>query len=283
MTSAVETWRSLVLARRVQMDAAFDALRRSSGDFWDRRAERFRALGMRLADDDLGLRVMRRLTTSESTVLDVGAGAGRYARAIAPYVRRVVAVEPNEALAEHLRADAAADGLTNIEVVVAPWHEAEVAPADLVLCSHVLYPHAEIDDWLTRLDQHARGACLILAMTSWLEPPLLLDLWRRFHGEPRHGQPDARNVFDVLYDLGIPPNVEVAPLRTGAGQWTFASLDEAVAVCREHLILPPDPDTDRELTAALTDALLRTPDGALNLPSPARSVAALWWQADGRG
>lgn len=281
MAGAVETWRSLVLARRAQMDAAFATLRRTSGDFWDRRAERFRALGLRLAADDLGLRLAQRLTTAHSTVLDVGAGAGRYARAIAPSVQRVVAVEPNASLAHHLRADAIVDGLTNIEVVVAPWFEATVAPADLVLCAHVLYPHAEIDEWIARLGQHAREACLLLAMTAWQEPPLLLELWRRFHGEPRIGQPDARHLFDALVELGIPPNVEVAPLRTGAGQWTFASLDEAVAVCREHLILPPDPATDRELASALVAALEPTADGALTLPSLARSVAALWWQADG--
>lgn len=280
--AALAGWRAIVLARQAQMDAAYERLRRSSGDFWDRRAERFRAMGMRLAEDDLGLRLVRRLTTPASTVLDVGAGAGRYARAIAPFVRRVVAVEPNGALAEHLRADAAAEGLTNIEVIEAGWEDAEVEAADLVLCSHVLYPHPDIELWLRRLDAHIApgGAALILAMAAWQEPAPLLELWQRFHGEPRRGQPDARNVFDALYDLGIVPNMEAAPLRTGAGMWTFASIDEALAACREHLILPADPDTDRELTAALRDAL-EPADGGLRLPNPPRIVAGLWWAADG--
>lgn len=280
MTDALEAWRLIVLARQQQMDAAYARLRRTSGDFWDRRATRFRALGRRLADDDLGLRLLRQRTNADSTVLDVGAGAGRYACAIAPSVRRVVAVEPNAALAAHLRADAAEAGITNIEVVEARWEEANVSVADVVLCSHVLYPHAEVADFIGKLDAHARRACLILAMAAWQEPPLLLELWQRFHGEPRRGQPDARHVIAALYALGIPPNVEVAPAGGDSLAWTFASLAEAVAVCREHLILPAGAEHERALTAALDAALVPVADG-LQLPSPPRIVAGIWWTADG--
>jgi SAM-dependent methyltransferase len=277
--TALDIWREIVLSRQRQMDAAYAQLRRTSGDFWDRRAERFRAMGLRLADDDLGLRLLRRLTTAESTVLDVGAGTGRYARAIAPHMRRVVAVEPNGALLEHLRADAAEAGLMNIETVEARWEDALVEPADVVLCSHVLYPHAEIEPFIRKLEAHARASCLILAVAAWQEPPALLELWQRFHGEPRRGQPDARNIFNVLYEMGILANVEMAPQRAVGGMWTFSSLGEAVAVCREHLILPADPDTDRELASALQTALQPTRDGGFMLPSQPRVVAGLWWSS----
>jgi SAM-dependent methyltransferase len=273
--TALETWREIVLARQLQMDAAYAALRRDSHDFWDRRAERFRSIGLRLAEDDLGLRLLRRLTDRESTVLDVGAGTGRYARAIAPHVRHVVAVEPNAALVEHLRADAASDGLTNVEVVVARWEDVAVEPADVVLCSHVLYPHPEVEAFIRKLDAHARRTCLILATANWSEPALLLDLWQRFHGEPRCGQPDARHVFNVLYELGIVPNVEVASARTS--MWTVSSLEEAVALCREHLILPDGPDVDTALRAEMDAALVPSADGKLALPAPPRIIAGLWW------
>jgi len=278
---ALETWRDLVLARKRQMDAAYARLDRTSGDFWERRADRFRTYSARLPEDDLGLRLLRHLTDEGSTVLDVGAGAGRYARAIAPHVRRVVAVEPSEALAGYLRADAAGEGLTNIDVVEARWEDATVEPADVVLCSHVLYPLAEIEGFIRKLDAHARRACLILATAAWSEPPLLLELWQRLHGEPRVGQPDARHVFDVLYALGIPANLEVAAFRAAAPMWAFGSLDEAVAAAREHLIVPPDPATEHELRVALADGMLTGPDGGLTLPSPPRVVAGLWWHADG--
>lgn len=280
MSSGLDAWREVVLARRAQMDAAYAALGRTSADFWDRRAQQMRAVSLRLPEDDPGLRLLRRFTTAASTVLDVGAGAGRYARALAPHVRRVVAVEPNQALVDHLCADAVTDGLTTIEVVPVPWEDAVVEPADLVLCAHVLNPHPEIGPFVNKLDQHTRGVCVLLAMADWGEPPLLLDLWRRFHGTPRVGQPDARHLFDALYDLGIPANVEIAP-PVPSTQWTFATLAEALAACREHLILPPDPALDRELTAALTASARQTEAGAFRLDAPPRVLAALWWRADG--
>jgi len=276
--SALDTWRAIVLARQRQMDAAYAALHRTSADFWDRRAERFRAMGQRLPNDDLGLRLLRRLTEADSTVLDVGAGAGRYARAIAPHVRRVVAVEPNGALVTNLRADVAADGLTNVEVVEARWEEADVGPADLVLCSHVLYPHAEIEAFVRKLDAHAHRTCLVLATAAWREPALLLTLWQRFHGEPRCGQPDARHIFNVLYEMDIFPNVETAPAR--GSMWTFDSIENAVAACREHLILPADQEIDEVLDTELRAALVPAPDGRLMLPDPPRIIAGLWWGAD---
>ena len=281
--SALETWRRLVLARQRQMDAAYARLERTSDDFWDRRAERFRTYSLRLPEDDLGLRLLRRLTDLESTVLDVGAGAGRYARAIAPHVRRVVAVEPNGTLAAHLRTDAAADGLNNIEVVEARWEEAAVEPADVVLCAHVLYPHAEVEGFIRKLDAHARRTCLILAVAAWQEPPLLLELWQRYHPDlsGRIGQPDARHIFNVLYELGIPANVEVGAAQSGAGMWTFASLEEAVSAAREHLILSPRAELERELREALSAALVPAAGGALMLPHAPRIVAGLWWHADG--
>lgn len=275
--TALDTWREIVHGRRQQMDSAYAQVQRTSGDFWERRADRFRAMGLRLAEDDLGLRLLRRLTTGESTVLDVGAGTGRYALAIAPHVRRVIAVEPNHALVEHLRADAVAAGRTNVEAVEARWEDVTVEPADVVLCSHVLYPHADVEPFVRKLEGHARGACLILAVASWQEPEALLDLWQRFHGEPRIGQPDARHIFNVLYEMGILANIEMAAQRAVGGMWSFASLDEAVAACREHLILPADPDTDRELAAALQSALAPTAEGGFALPSQPRVVAGLWW------
>src|SRR5436190_24396456 len=99
MGGAIDTWREVVRARQVQMDAAYARLQRSSADFWERRADRFRAFSQRLPDDDLGLPLLRRLTDADSTVPAVGACAGRYALAIAPHVRSLLPVEPDAALA----------------------------------------------------------------------------------------------------------------------------------------------------------------------------------------
>jgi SAM-dependent methyltransferase len=79
------------------------------------KAERFAALQAERAAD-LANRVHELLPglTGNERALDVGAGTGALAHALAPVVREVVALEIDEAMAERARADAPA----NVEVVV---------------------------------------------------------------------------------------------------------------------------------------------------------------------
>ena len=55
--------------------------------------------------------------TSDATVLDLGAGTGRFALAAARECERVVAVDVSEAMVGHLAASAAREGLGNLTVV----------------------------------------------------------------------------------------------------------------------------------------------------------------------
>jgi SAM-dependent methyltransferase len=220
------------------------------------------------------------LAGADGTVLDVGAGTGRYALAIAPCVRRVTALEPSEAMLGRLAAAAAASGVTNIETVQQPWQEATVDVHDVVLCSHVLYPHADVLPFIQKLEAHARRAIVIAMMVTWAEPPLFAELWKRFHGDERCGQPESFDIIAVLHELGIPANVLVQRLPPDLPMWAFTEADEAVPVVREHLILAPDPAQDAEIRAAV-DALPRGSDGRLVVPGPERAVACIWWLRDG--
>jgi SAM-dependent methyltransferase len=275
-----ERWREIVLARQRQMDAAYAALGRTSADFWERRADRYRVHRPIATPDDPVLQKTAELATPAGTVLDVGAGTGRYALALAPLVRHVIALEPSAAMLGHLRAAATEAGLTNITTIEQTWQEAIVAPADVVLCSHVLYPHADVVPFIQKLEAHALRAVVLAMMVTWAEPPLLAELWHRFHGDERCGQPEAFDTIAVLHELGIPANVQVERLPQDLPMWSFMDADEALAVIREHLILAPDPARDAEIRDAL-DTLPRTPDGRLVLPGPERAVACIWWLRDG--
>ena len=91
----------------------------------DRRAERQRAKAAELAallDDLLDLR-------GDEDALDVGAGTGALAFALAPLVREVVAVEVDEELAARARADAP----PNVEVLVADGERLPFEPAEFDL------------------------------------------------------------------------------------------------------------------------------------------------------
>lgn len=76
-----------------------------------------------------------------STVIDLGAGTGQFTRAVAPHVRRVVAVDVSPVMLAALRANVDAAALGNVEVVQAGFltYEHQGAPADFVYSRFALH------------------------------------------------------------------------------------------------------------------------------------------------
>jgi ubiquinone/menaquinone biosynthesis C-methylase UbiE len=98
-----------------------------------------RKAGFDPADD---LAVLRAHGLDESsTVVDLGAGTGRLALAVARHVRRVVAVDVSPAMLAFLREQAARDGLDNVECVQAGFlsYQHVGPPADAVYTRHALH------------------------------------------------------------------------------------------------------------------------------------------------
>lgn len=77
----------------------------------------------------------------ESIVIDLGAGTGQFALAVAPACARVVAVDVSAIMLDRLRANVADAGLTNVEVVQAGFlsYEHSGNPADLIYSRFALH------------------------------------------------------------------------------------------------------------------------------------------------
>jgi ubiquinone/menaquinone biosynthesis C-methylase UbiE len=76
-----------------------------------------------------------------ATVVDLGAGTGRFTLAAARRFGRVVAVDVSPAMVDHLRDRAAEEGLSNVEAVRAGFlsYEHIGPPADAVFTRHALH------------------------------------------------------------------------------------------------------------------------------------------------
>ena len=276
MQTAVERWKEILDARASQMDAAYARLGRTSADFWDRRARNFhRTTRASAASDPFFLRLQRE-ATPEMTVLDVGAGTGRFALALAERARQVIAVEPNASMLDYLRREASARGIGNITYYQTTWQDAPAdLAADFVICSHVLYPIRDIVPFLKKLRAATRLACYIYLRAASIDA-ITAPLWRHFHGQERRGPPGYIHALDVLYEMGIYANVEVVKLPLFMA---YASIEEAVEEQIEQLILPDNEKTRRELRSLLDDWLIER-DGALRPPPQEMAAAMIWFQTE---
>lgn len=262
MQTALERWRELLDARAVQMDGAYERLGRTSANYWDRRARNFhRATKETPGYDPLFLR-LREIVTPQTTVLDIGAGTGRFTLALAPLVQHVTAVEPNGAMLGYLRQDATEQQLFNISAIPTSWQDApDDLQADIVICSHVLYSIRDVDVFLAKMRKATRQFCYIYMRATHFDE-ISSPLWQHFHGVKRLPMPSYIHALDVMYDMGIYADAEIVDLPPGM---RFSSLDIAVEEMKEMLILPDDEQKRAELRSLLAGWLVPR-EGILSMP-----------------
>ena len=274
---AAARWRRLVHGRLDEMARLSPDSGSVSGSFWDSRAERY---GARLRVPDPArepfLRRLLRVTGPSSSVIDVGAGTGRFALALTPSVAHVTAVEPAPAMLAVLERGAAQRGVANLTTIRATWEEAAVEPADVVFSSFVVTLVPEAAAFVAKLEASARRRVL-LYLGAYCADALLDPLWRHFHAERRTPGPTYLDALAVLRELGIDPVVRVVEI---ANDRRFATIDEAVEHYREWLFLADTPDVRREL-GDLLSAWLMGRRGAWRSPLRAVPAAILEWTPRG--
>ena len=278
--SAASRWRRLVDARLGELRRLSPESGSVSGSFWDGRAERYAS---RLTPADAGqdpfLRRLRRLTDASSSAIDVGAGTGRFALALAGGVRHVPAVDPSAAMLAVLERDAERLSVTNLTTIQATWEDADAVAADVAFSAFVLTLVPDAAAFLSKLDAAAHRRVL-LYLGAYSADALLDPLWRHFHDVPRAPGPSYLDARAVLRELGIEASVKVVEI---ANHRRFTTLDEAVEYYRDGLLLADTPAVRRELEDLLGAWLLGR-RGALR--SVLRSVPAAileWTPRAGRG
>src|SRR5262249_42081636 len=103
------------------MNAAYAHLGKSSAGYWDRRARNYHhATKETVAHNPLLLK-LRAEITPQTTLLDVGAGTGRFALALAPQAKEIIAVEPNASMLAYLQQEALTKNISNITCISTTW------------------------------------------------------------------------------------------------------------------------------------------------------------------
>lgn len=264
-------WRDMARARDLQVRRLIPGFKDPAEGFWNARAADFRAMLTYTGPDAFRDRLAA-LVRPTDTVLDVGAGAGRYAFPIAPSVRSIVAVEPAAAMRQALEEEAASRHVTNITTVAADWEDAAVDPADVVVCSHALYSTPDIADFLRKLIDHARRTVVIAVRIDQFDAHTR-DCFAGLWGESRLPEPTFVELTPMLYALGAAPNVEVTEFAAGRA---FADMEEAqTRIAAQVYATPTHADAVRAYARA---RLRRADDGTYAWAAlPIRSAIA-WWE-----
>ena len=265
-------WREQVAAEHAQYESTIPPAQQT-GDFWGPQAARFR--GVRNADgvapNDAFVNYLLPRIQPGVRVLDVGSGAGRYALPLARASAKVIALDPSEAMIQMLRQDAEAEGL-EIESHISSWEAADIAPADIVVCAHVLYPVRDAEPFLRKLDQHALKQVFIL---MGYEPPVywIAPYWRMVYGVERIRLPGAIEALALLHQIGIDATLTPLNARLDIG---FESPEAALSAVQSSLRLQPEPERDAWLMAELRAQLIPTPNGFRSKIAP--QLAVISWQ-----
>lgn len=271
----LEVWRQMYDAERAQADAVTDPELARHPDHWTYRAGRFAAASRRVPQPDGFMRRLLPRLCPTDTVLDIGAGTGRYVPILGRSVARVIALEPSSAMRAHLEQCVVDEGLHNVDVVTDAWPTDQPPRADIVLSAHVIYSVREVGPFLQAMDAAAQRECYLFLMLRHINT-FFSAFWERFHGQPRLPLPCALEALNVLHQLGYPASMElVSDIRP----FNYVDIDEALNDIRLRLRFAPDPERDNAIIAAINDLLIRNDDGTLSLPDHDRPSALIWWKS----
>jgi ubiquinone/menaquinone biosynthesis C-methylase UbiE len=214
--------------------------------------------------------------TPESRVLDIGAGPGTLAIPISKKVKHVTAVEPSNGMIEVLEENMADYSRNNISIIKKKWEDIDIekdldGPYDVIIASFSLgMPNIRkaIEDMLAV----ASGYIYLYwfaGNTSWDEHSI--EIWPKLHGTEYYITPKCDVLYNVLYQMGIYPNMEIFTLgRTE----TYATLDEAVDNLSSHFSLKDE--EQKKILEQYLEEKLKKENGNYIYDARSRRVK-IWW------
>ena len=206
------------------------------------------------------------------TVLDIGAGTGAWTVFLARVARQVTALDPSPAMLRVLRENVAEAALNNVTIVEGGWPEVDVAPHDVIFCSHALYGVADFATAVQRIVAVARRRCYLL-LRIVTPDSVMAQAAQHIWGQP-FDSPNFQVAYNALGQMGIFANV----LLEDSGlwrPWTHDSLEEALDNVKRRFNLTEDGTHDTFLRDLLARHLTEA-DGQWVWPRGTRSALVYW-------
>lgn len=230
-----------------QMRLYLDSMDTSQAGYWEEGAARKFNEFNKSGNWRKGRRIMAELDIRPGDrILDIGSGPGSVAIPLSEHVQHIMAVEPNEHMVALLRENMAEAGITTISIVEKLWDDVDVRtdlepPYDIVLSSFSLGV-LDLQESLEKMIEAASRDIVIFWFSgeTWHERDRKF-IYEHLLGKEHHASPKADVVYNVLYDMGIYPNVASS---LGGPTRDFASLEEVRDYFISKYKIPADSDMD---------------------------------------
>lgn len=214
-------------------------------------------------------------------VLDIGSGPGNMALPMAPRVAHITAVEPDDAMIAVLRDQITEKGITNITTIQKKWEDVDIArdlegPYDIVIASQSL-GMPDMKDAITKMCAASRKWVYIFwAAGVSSGDQRMINLWPKLYGREYHVGPRANILYNLLYDMGIYPNVKS---EHRIYSQTYRDMDEVIQIYR-RVFNVSTPEQEEVIRDYYSEKLARNENG---YSFPERFIAAtFWWDVNDR-
>ncbi len=224
--------------------------------------------------DDPALNGLYEFVRESTEVLDVGGGAGRFALPLATRAKQVTVIDPSVDSLDLLKTRVAEFGFSNVTAVNERWEEAEVPSADVTLCSWAIHHVVDAAPFVKKLEEQATDRVVILEM---METPgsQMAPFFERVHGKSLTALPGVRQLLNLLWDMGIFPDVTMLNPETPI---MGADLSSTLERLRRMLAVEEGTDADERLCAAADELLVETGEGLTVRGANMRRQAIITWR-----
>lgn len=255
MTSAAEQWKKDLASWAIPQEILDQAVEKP----WIHPPALFEIPDV--IQDSLSHQRSREAMPNGGTVLDIGCGGGIATYAITPPASHVIGVDEQQAMLDLYEANARKYSVTS-ETILGQWPAVAVQTpmADVVTAFHVAFNVGDIVPFLTELNSHARKRVVI-------EVPVIHPMsnmnegWKYFWNVIRPTVPHARDLIDVLAEMGIAANIEYFEGEILLDK----KVERANSFIRRRLCLPEE--RQGEVDAFIAEHPI--PDR--------RELAVIWW------
>jgi SAM-dependent methyltransferase len=156
------------------------------------------------------LKFLSQFTSPNDTLLEVGAGTGRFALPLARQVKHITALDHSPAMLNILHQKATEARVSNLSLVQAEWEQVCLEPHEIVLAAWSLYRQIDILAAIRKLVEATRRTLIIVESDdNGPQQPhhsLVTKIW-----PPNQATPLSKSFcfLGVLWQLGLRPELRV--------------------------------------------------------------------------